>query len=270
MGREFWIKACPFLKYLKPYEFSNDDILWLLPYCTGLEKLDLIYLRRSRWREISTTLSNQLIRNLNQMNTLQELSVCSDVDRDFLLNILHRNRGTLQAFTYIVVKRHAWERYQTIWEVVGEMDHIEEICISQMYPDDTNNALGSVQLKQILSLVGRKLKRLTMRRLDNCIHLLADAHMSKLQKLKLTMENDLTEDNWTTISSLKLLTHLTIEFPSNCSTNIYKCIFQLVKSLPKLVELTISGYNNSFSLQFGMVLRHYLKQENRSLSLTFK
>lgn len=91
---ETWKDFAPFYEKLTIENSVNDDLLWMLPYCTGLKEVALLHMDCTE--DFLTKLSIQLIRNNNQMAGLKMLSVDTNLDLTCILNLLHRNKDTLE------------------------------------------------------------------------------------------------------------------------------------------------------------------------------
>lgn len=262
---DFWKLAAPFLKVFHADGLSSDELLWILPYCTGLTKLSLggdiltkVYLE---------TFSTQLKRNLDQLHILRYLSVDSSLQLDCLLDLLHRNRDTLEGFSFDVIEAEHWVQYQSIWEVIGGMPGISRIAIGDVCETGTE-----LDLDIILSLVGKNLRSLSLVVSHGSeIEILRDTYVPQLQELTLDLllEEELLPVDLEDISSLNNLKKLTlcgIGISDEVNENDF---LEMIKSLPHLEHFDFDLYRK-FSLRFGLALREYLQKEGRSLCVKLR
>lgn len=204
------------------------------------------------------------------MKNLTQLSVDCSLDLDCLLKLLHRNQDTLKVFNFYVDFPEDWARFHDIWNVVAGMEHIKDVFIEKLYVDSSDNATPRLYLQKILSLVGWKLETFSVRGLDDCVDLITNTNLPIMNTLMLFMSNKISDDNWGIICYIKHLKKCEFEIESEKGEIKETHILHLVKSLPKLVELTIAIKYYMYPLTLGVDLKQYLYKNNRVLKLIFK
>lgn len=262
--KEFWQQVAPWLRKISVQNSAtNYELLWILPLCTGLRAITFDWVKLAKHHK--TELSTQLKRNQSQMDVLVELSVDSMMDLELLLDILYRNKETLEIFRFKYRKEADWLRYESIWEVIGGMN-ISHIEISEGMVKHTG---FDPYLERLLSFVGNKVKKFKLHTLsDESFHLLNEINLPQLENLELHFNRGVTNAHMKVLSALKKLTKLSLNFygarnstPINASELVH-----LVKSLPNLTELR-SEIPVVIPLGISHALKDDLKQDGRFLSI---
>lgn len=268
---ETWIKASPFIKKLAIYN-PGPDLLVLLPYCSGLDVMDF------EKQEVPISFLAPLRIQLKQgpllLGNLSELSADGNIGLYSLLMLLRRNKDTLRVFRFYHFVFEDWDHYQSIWQLIAEMEHINHIGLAgndfsweslDEYSDYVKKCKVKPYVKRILSLVGRKLRALTVDLPDYCLDLLNETNLPHLEELGHDRCDFITGAYFEAFRGLKKLRKINLKTDEQHEVDIIDSdLLRVIKSLPDLVFLRMCVPFN-FSIKFTLDLEEYLRREGRFL-----